>query len=70
MITIASAKPTWASAGRVDQVAGGEHAGLPGPHVLVDLDEAPLVDLHPGALEAEVVRQAAGGRPRPPPPRR
>src|SRR3546814_19967928 len=41
--------------GRGDRVADGPHALLAGAAALVDLDEAPLVDLDAGAVEAEVV---------------
>ena len=50
-----SMKPMWARAGRGDGVADRPHAGLAGAADVVDLDEAALVDLHRGAVEAEVV---------------
>src|SRR3546814_10863955 len=40
---------------RSDRVADGPHALLAGAAALIDLDEAPLVDLDTGAVEAEVV---------------
>src|SRR3546814_5811754 len=40
---------------RSDRVADGPHALLAGAAALIDLDEAPLVDLDAGAVEAEVV---------------
>ena len=44
---------------RVDQVADGVHARLAGLAVLVDHDEATVVDLHTGAVEAELVGERA-----------
>ena len=46
---------------RGDGVADRPHAGLAGAAELVDLDEAAVVDLHAGAVEAEVV--GVGRRP-------
>ena len=63
MTRIASAKPTWARPGVAIEVADGPHAVLAGAAPLVDLDEAPLVDLHAGAVEARASPTAAGGRP-------
>ena len=44
---------------RGDQVADRIHVGLAGAAVLVDLDEAPLVDDHARAVEAELVGERA-----------
>ena len=54
--TIASAKPTCASAGRRDEVADRVHAGHRGAQVVVDLDEAALVDADARALEPDALR--------------
>ena len=48
---------------RGDEVADRVHAGLAGAAVLVDLDEAALVDLDAGAARARARRRTGGGRP-------
>ena len=63
-----SAKPTWASCRGGDHVPDGEDALLAGAHVLVDLDEAPVVELDARARRRPGRPTVAGGRPRRPPP--
>ena len=49
--------------GSVDQVAGREHPGFSGLHVLVDLDEASRIDAHLGAFQPQIGPTAAAGPP-------
>ena len=65
MARMASAKPTWASAGVAMRSPTAYTPGSAVRHQLVDLDEAALVDLDRGAVEAEGLgeRPAADRRP-------